>query len=200
MERRIDTQTTLEGYFHELFRGALAAERIDLSDSAKAYVLQLVTEYAERDALHGASKKEERGTPALFWLYERAVTAPPHERFNAFRQMGDIALVVSGFFGPHIDRSLVDVSYYVQMGGTAYSQAATLSHGGAFRTVLEQLAVRFAKVVEVLTRVAEQTTLPVAKDLGALYERWVRNPSSQDLQRRLATSGVFPVKGLLEAV
>jgi hypothetical protein len=199
MELKIESHTNLEGFFADLIREALAAERLKLCESSQAYLLGLVTEYADRDALYRTSTKDQRGTPALFWLYERAVTSAPHERFNAYRQLGDVALVVSGFFTPQVERSLVDVSYYVQMGGAAYSQASSLTNGGIFRTALSELSGCFARVVEVLTRVAEQTTLPIARDVAALYERWIRNPSSSDLNRRLLSQGLIPV-AMLEAV
>lgn len=200
MELQIATHTTLEGFFSDLLCEALAAEKLVLPDAAHAYLLQLMTEYAERDALYAATTRDERGTPALALLYQRAHSSAPHERFNAYRQLGDTALVVGGLFSPHIERSLVDLNYYVKMGGAAYSQASTLSSGSIFQTVLSSLASCFGRVVEVLTRVAEKTTLPVAKDVASLYERWIRSPNSEELQRRLMSQGMFPLRGLVEAV
>ncbi len=129
----------------------------------------------------------------------RAAMSPPHERFNAYRQLGDTALVVSGLFAPHLDRAPVDVNYYVKMGGAAYSHASSLSSGGLFRVALSQLAIYFGKVVEVLTKLAERTTLPIKRDVGDLYERWMRNPDSAELQKRLIGQGLIPVLKL-EAV
>jgi hypothetical protein len=189
----IEAHASLEGYFDELLKAALASERLALSEAASAYLLQLVTECAHRDALHAGGKPGENGTPALVWLYEAALQAGPAERFNAFRHLGDVALVVSGFFGAHLERSLVDVNYYVHIGGTAYGQAATLSRG-VFPEVLGQLSTYFRRLVEVMTRVAEQTTMPVARDVNALYQRWGRNPESVGLQQRMAAQGLIPVK------
>lgn len=195
MEPRITIQTSLEGYFEALLRDAMAAERLSLSTTSSAYVLQLVTEYSGRDALYGAGDRDERGTPALATLYQRAIEAAPRERFNAYRQLGDVALVVAGFFAPHVERrKTVDLRYYADMGSAAYHHAATLAHG-AFLDIFGELSTSFGKVIEVLTRIAEKTTLPVRKDVGALFDRWSMNPDSAELMRRLLSQGLVPVIG-----
>lgn len=38
----------------------------------------------------------------------------------------------------------------------------------------------------------EKTTLPVARDVAALYERFMRNPESAELQKRLMMQGLVP--------
>ena len=193
MSQLISTHASLEGFFQELVAEALAAERLDLTDAATAYLTQTVADLGRRDALHAGGHEDESGTPTLFRLYERAVNCGPRERFDAYRHLGDVALIVSGFFAPHIQRSLVNVGYYVEMGRSAYHRAALLSTGGAFSNLLAQLAHAFNQVVEVLTRVAEKTTLPVPHDLVALYERWARNADSANLTERLLAGGAIPL-------
>lgn len=195
MEPRITIQTSLEGFFDSLLRDAMAAEQLKLSDTSSAYLLQLVTEYSGRDALYGVGERDERGTPALASLYQRAIEAAPRERFNAYRQLGDVALVVAGFFAPHVERrKTVDLRYYADMGAAAYHHAAVLAQG-AFQDILGQLSTCFGKVIEVLTRIAEKTTLPVRKDVGALFDRWSMNPDSEELMRRMLDQGLIPMIG-----
>lgn len=192
MSAAIVTHSSLESYFEELLQAALAAERLALSPVASTYILKLVTEFGQRESLFARAARNDPGTPTLFELYAQAVNAAPSERCSAFRYLGDVALFVSGFFAPHLERSLVGVDYYVEMGGNSYRQAATLSHGG-FAEVLDQLAAQFRRLVEVMTRVAEQTTLPVQRDLGTLFERWTRNPESEELGRRLLRGHAVPI-------
>ncbi|MEM8993945.1 MAG: hypothetical protein AAGF23_04055, partial [Acidobacteriota bacterium] len=80
------------------------------------------------------------------------------------------------------------VDYYVDMGRAAYDSAARHTQA-VFQSMFFELAMKFARIVEVLTRVAEETTLPVRKDLANLYERMLRNPESQALNRRLLSEG-----------
>ncbi|MBI4816534.1 MAG: hypothetical protein HY791_09750 [Deltaproteobacteria bacterium] len=191
----IETHSSIEGYFSELLTEALDAEKLTLTTSAQAYLVQIAAEYGSAQALHRGARPGERGTPALVWLYEEAHRVRPSERFDAYRRMGDVALVVSGFYTPHIERSLVDVRYYIGMGEAAYAQCASLAELRPFRAIFEQLAGTFDRLVEVFTRVAERTTMPVARDIASLYERWLRNPDSGPLARRLLAQGAVPIFG-----
>lgn len=199
---QIETHASIEEYFGDLLKEALATERLCLGDASAAYVLRLFSEFAERGALHARDTRGERGTPALVWLYERAQTGGSGVRFDSYRHLGDVALFVSGFFGPHITRarSAVGVEYYVDMGQAAYDTAAVLAKPTGFGALLSELAAKFRRLVEVLTRVAERTTLPVARDMTALYERLMMNPESTDLFKRLLTKGVVPVFGSVGAL
>lgn len=187
MSGRIETHTTLEGFFADLIKEAIAAERVVLDTDCINYLLNLCREFAKHEALFGRERAGENGTPALVWLYERAQQSDRGSRFQAYRHLGDVSLMVSGFFAPHIerDRSLVGIDYYVQMGASAYDTAASIAKPTGFGKVLSEMAAKFRRLVEVLTRVAEKTTLPVAHDVAALYERFIRNPESSDLARRL---------------
>ena len=200
MARNIVTHASMESFFQELVVEAIQAERLSLNEDGTAYLVQLVTEFTDSGALHEFSREGEPGTPALVWLYERAVEAAPREQFNAFRHLGDVALVVSGFFAPHIERSLVGVDYYVQMGCAAYYRAAALARKSGFSALLAHLASTYHRLVEVLTRVAEQTTLPVARDIAALYERWLRNCDNLDLFARLRERKALPTVCPVEVI
>lgn len=193
MTQHIVTHRTLEGFFSELVHEALSAERIALRDDSRAYVVQLVSEFTRRDALHRVEPEGESGTPALFRLYERAMQADPRSRFDAYRYLGDVALVVSGFFAPHVARSNVSVRYYRQMGSGAYQAAAHLDRSGVFAPLLDQLSGAFDRLSEMLCRVAERTTLPTQHDLSALYERWLRAPDSPALRERLLAQSALPI-------
>lgn len=191
----IETQKSVEALFRGLLTDALATEQVVLREGGQAYLLQLCRRMTHRDALHVLQAPEDPGTPALVGLYRRARECAPSQRFDAYRTLGDVALIVSGLFQPHVarPRSAVGVDYYVRMGSAAYDTAAGLSEASGFGPILAELAAKFARLVEVLTRVAEQTTLPVANDLAALYARFRRNPDSQALLDRLTTAGAMPV-------
>lgn len=195
MSQEIVTEHTLEGYFAELVDEALRKERLEFDEATQCYLVQLVSEFGQSAALHAAGPGDEKGTPALFRLYERALNCSPRERFAAYRHLGDVALIVSSFFTPHIERSLVSVDYYVQMGGSAYHRASIVDRTGAFAPLMSGLARSFNRLVEVLSRVAESTTLPIARDVAALFERFVRNPDDKALANRLLVTGAVPILG-----
>ena len=195
MVPEIATHTSLEGFFRGLLETALRTEQVELTESAQAYLVDLVRSFGRSEALFACAQRDEPGTPALVWMYQTAREAPPSARFEAYRRLGDVALFVSGFFAPHIERqrSLVGVDYYVKMGRTGYASAGQFTRARGVSRLFGQLADEFARLVEVLTRVAEETTLPVRADLSGLYDRLLRNPHSPGLTRRLVAARGFPV-------
>jgi len=194
MEKVIITSHSVEGFFHELLDEVLSKQNVQLSEASLAYLVQLVSGFASPSVLHAKARADESGTPALFRLYEAALEAPPAEQFEAYRKLGDISLFVSSFFAAQVESSVVSFDYYVQMGGSAYDRAASLDRTGTMRPLMNQLARKFTRVVELLTQIAEKTTLPLRRDLASLYERWSRNPNSSELYDRLIRQGAIPIQ------
>ncbi len=82
-----------------------------------------------------------------------AVDAAPRERRTQLREIGDTSLYVSGFWTESLADKLVDVDYYIDLGGTAYGELArggTGWTGDPFGDVFGELAENFARFVEVL--------------------------------------------------
>ena len=58
---------------------------------------------------------------------------------------------------------------------------------------MRQLAEKFSRVVELLTQLAEKTSLPICRDLVNLYDRWSRNTDNRELYERLIRQGAVPI-------
>ncbi len=193
MVNRIETHSSLEAFFGTLLTEALRTEHVQLQTASFTYVLNLVGDFSNPEALSGS--RDEPGTPGLVWLYQEAREAAPSHRFEAYRRLGDVALMVAGFFGPNLQRSrsLVGIDYYIDMGRTAYEAAANYAARTGFSEMLGDISKKFEPLVEVLTLMAEQTTLPVVHDMAALYARVLRNPDSHRLSVSFKEQGAFPV-------
>ena len=105
------------------------------------------------------------------------------------RRVGDLSLFISGFFSDSLNRSLVDVDYYIQIGEAAYSSLAR--QDDTLGDVFDELSDKFAAFVDVLGEVSERSSLTSNTDLLRLYEKWLRTGSrrSGDL---LASRGIVP--------
>ena len=106
------------------------------------------------------------------------------------KQIGDLSLFMSGFFADSLSRKLVDVDYYVSIGGTAYT-ALSRYETDAFSPVFAELADNFVRFVDVLSEVSERASCASNADLLRLYERWLRTGSRRSGQL-LAERGVVP--------
>ena len=169
-------------YFKELVEGALARQRIAAGELTSFYVVNLLTGFLQRPA-------EEDETPLAFRLAEALDAAGMRQR-SSLKQIGDISLFVSGFFADSLSRKLVDVDYYVSIGGTAYT-ALSRYETDTFSPVFAELAENFVRFVDVLSEVSERTSCGSNADLLRLYERWLKTGSPRSGQL-LAERGVVP--------
>ena len=74
---------------------------------------------------------------------------------DSLRQIGDVSLFISGFFADSLHRKLVDVDYYVGIGGFAY-KALSRIETDTFSSVYAELAENFVGFVDVLSEVSER--------------------------------------------
>ena len=169
-------------YFKELVEGALAHQRIAAGELTSFYVVNLLTGFLQQPA-------DDDQTPLAFRLAEALDAAGIRQR-TSLKQIGDFSLFVSGFFADSLNRKLVDVDYYVSIGGTAYT-ALSRYETDTFSPVFAELAENFVRFVDVLSEVSERASLSSNVDLLRLYERWLKTGSRRSGQL-LAERGVVP--------
>lgn len=179
----------LSDFFRQELTEARTILRIDVPELAEYYLVNLLCEFARRD--HAADLADE----PLALLYKRALEANIPERKALLKNIGDLSLYVAGFFAQFIDRSSVDVHYYISMGGNAYGSLSNMmnSHrrGSVSSDVFLQLASGFTEFVDLLNEVSDRARAKADGDaeLVRLYERWLRT-GSQRVQRLLAERGL----------
>jgi hypothetical protein len=184
----MDLASSVEGFFHEEVDRAFRDKGLRPGPMVEHYLVQLLAAYAAQ------------GSPdaPLALKLAAAVDASPRERRRGLREIGDTSLYVSGFWSESLADKLVDVSYYIDMGGSAYGELARGGPGWTgdpFGAVFGELAAHFVLFVEVLALVSRRTSHPASnEDVLRLYQRWQRT-KSQAAAARLAALGVVPPKG-----
>jgi hypothetical protein len=179
--------TSLESFFQDVVDRALRAERVETSSLTEHYLVRLLASY---------SRQPIDETPLALKLLG-AMEAAPRERRERLREVGDTSLFVSGFWSESFARRVVDVDYYIDMGGSAYGQLAKVGPGWSrdpFGDVYGNLAENFVRFVAVLALVS-RWLMPAAgpQDIVKLYERW-RQTGSGWAAHKLAAAGVLPQK------
>jgi hypothetical protein len=96
---------------------------------------------------------------------------------ESLRQIGDVSLFISGFFSDSLHRKLVDVDYYVSIGGCAYN-ALSRVETDTFSSVFAELGEKFVGFVDVLSEVSERTSCSSNADLLRLYEKWLKRAAA----------------------
>jgi hypothetical protein len=132
----------------------------------------------------------------LAMIYKEALDAPStKERYVMLRRLGDVSLFISGMFAQSLNRSLVDIDYYVAMGGNAYGYLSgtegPVSSSG-LKIAFTELAENFVNMIDVLSEVGESTNLNSNYDVLRLYEIWLKTGSRRAADK-LKQSGIQPV-------
>ena len=172
-------------YFKELVDGALAHQGIVAGELTSFYVVQLLASFLQRRDDDDAAA----GEPLALQL-ARALEAGGMRQRVSLKQIGDVSLFVSGFFSDSLRRKLVDVDYYVNIGGVAYN-ALSRDETDTFSPVFAELAEKFVTFVDVLSEVSERSACASNMDLLRLYERWLKTGSRRSGQL-LVERGVVP--------
>ena len=107
--------------------------------------------------------------------------------------MGDVSLYLAGYFQESFNRKLVDVDYYIDMGGSAYRQVAIRSGAAILQKLYCELAERFAVFVDVLAEVSEKTLPKTEKDILRSYELWMKTRSER-AAKTLQGAGILPTQ------
>jgi hypothetical protein len=185
MSEAVFRQESAVEYFKELVDGALTHQGLATQELTAFYVVQLLTSFLQRPASGSADDQ----MPLAVRLAQALESGGVRQR-ESLRQIGDVSLFISGFFSDSLNRKLVDVDYYVSIGGCAYN-ALSRVETDTFSSVFAELGEKFVGFVDILSEVSERTSCASNADLLRLYERWLKTGSRRSGQL-LAERGVVP--------
>lgn len=169
----------------EFFRGLVdeAAEQqgATFCDLTRYYLVQLLARFTHID-------KPEPEEPIAFKL-GRALNTGGFSQKAMLREVGDLALFLTGYFQASLTRRVVNVDYYARFGCYAYGLLAE-SGDHALRPVYTNLSHNFIVASDVLCGVSERTMVHSDHDLLRLYDRLVAG--SDHSFRQLIQRGILP--------
>ena len=184
----MDIGSTVDAFFHDEVERAFRDEGLAPGVMVEHYVVQLLAGYAVQQI---------ESTPLALRMLA-AAEAPPPERRRHLRHIGDTSLYVSGFWSESLEGRIVDVDYYIEMGGSAYGELARVGRRASsdpLGEVFGELAANFVRFVGALALISRRVATPTSdRDILRLYRQWQRTKSA-NAAARLAALGVMPPKG-----
>ena len=140
----------------------------------------------------------------LALIYKKALEASPgHASKDLLKKLGDTSLYIAGYFQDSLNRKTVGARYFISMGSNAYEKISEIMRDrhsdSSFSAIYQELAKDFAKLVSLITEVAEDTAIDATGNLIALYEKWERT-GSENLRKKLEGQGISPVPGVKKPV
>ena len=197
-DEQLITETSLQEYFQGSVSDALDNQNVKAGDDTIHYVVNLLTSFSRAERLFERTPDGMMIRPLALLYAEAADGKTLDERNRALRRLGDVALFISGVFSQSLNRCVVDVDYYVSMGGSAYSYLSdtmrTSGRGRAMSSIFDELASNFVKFVDVLGEVSEGPNRCNDIDVLRQYELWLRTGSERAAER-LRAAGIQPSTG-----
>jgi len=184
---------SLREFFMESVDAAMATNKFRATSETSHYVVNLLTLFSRAEAFHDPADHSAGRRPLALMLADAMDAPTSAERQYALQRLGDISLFVAGFFASDLQHAVVDVDYYISMGGGAYSslssEARETIRGRAFATVFAELGDNFDRFVDVLNDVRDQAGSASDADVVRLYDLWLKT-GSQRAARLLKRQGI----------
>jgi hypothetical protein len=186
----------LREFFRDSVAASMESNQLEADRDTAHYVVNLLTLFARAEAFHDPADAGSCRKPLALMLAD-AVDAPTvDERLFGLQRLGDVSLFVAGFFADDLQESVVDIDYYISMGGGAYSSLSSQSRGTmkgkAFGAVFAELGDKFHRFVDVLNDIRNAAGTSSDSDIMRLYEVWLKTGSVR-AARLLRRAGVYPL-------
>ncbi|MFM8269311.1 MAG: hypothetical protein ACKN9V_03905 [Pseudomonadota bacterium] len=179
-------------FFASELRLTMSHHGVSANPSSFEYLVELLVRSISSDNFFKVSPSGQYENTLLFDLYVQYTHAPREQQMVILQRLGDLCLVVSGYFGESLQAKLVDLDYYFGMGGTAYQALSELESNKKTKKVYEELSGKFQPFSNVLGEMSERSGLQSNKDILRLYERWMATGSDR-LRKILSEQGIQPV-------
>lgn len=195
---RVVAVRNLRDYFRESIGAAIDNQGVDVDPHAAHYVVNLLTLFSRSEDLYEDHGDTYGLKPLALMMADAADAATQEQRSFILQRVGDVALFVAGFFADSLAHRIVDLDYYIGMGGTAYGSLSDeirgTARGRALGAVYRELAHKFQIVVDVLNEVRDGARLASDLNLLRTYEIW-RKTGSRRAATLLRQHGVETLPG-----
>jgi hypothetical protein len=160
---------------------------------ARGYLVDLLEFYVPTANFFDEVDSSGRRTrETLAETFLKAQTADIAARTELLKRLADRTLYTAGFFGDSLQRKLVDVDYYVDMGCTAYESLADSVREDTLSKLYREFSRRFLDFMDVLTHISSRAAMHNEENILRLYETFSRTGS--DLAReKLIEKGLIAV-------
>jgi hypothetical protein len=197
---RVVAVRDLRDYFRQSVDTAIEKQRVEIDPHAAHYVVNLLTLYSRSDELYEEHGEVYGLKPLAAMMTDAAEASCPAERNYSLQRLGDVALFISGFFADGLADHVVDLDYYISMGGSAYGSLSVEMRGSTrvqvFAGIYRELADKFQVLVDVLNDVRDGACEDSGQSLLRTYEIWLKTGSKR-AARKLRSNGVVPISNSL---
>jgi hypothetical protein len=145
MAHRLILEQTEVAQWHSLIKEAEEQCHCSLDEAMESYLVFTLMRFM---------KDQDLATQTMALAYLRAHGLPKSMRIDQLRDIGDQCLLVSGLYPQRAEKRLVRVSYYVNLGRSAYHHISDNVQKSAAE-LYRQLAEAFVTLMDLLQTIRE---------------------------------------------
>lgn len=181
MAKRIHSSHSTHEW-HKLVSEAQQTAGLKLDEELESYLVFMLMRYTDRP---------EMAASVLALDYLNGSSALGQVRQDRMRDVGDQCLLYSGLFPERAERRRVRISYYVDLGRSAYHTAADATQQALSQLFID-LASQFVSIMDTLQAMRGISGEPQRLTPILAFELW-QDTASQQAQKNLAdiTDGVL---------
>lgn len=180
-------------FFDEIVTVAFERRRLKTFPLVKGYLIELLEAHIPTENLFDDTDSAGRRVRAtLAETLLRAQNSDPLVKIELLKKLGDRSLYISGFFGDSLQRKLVDVDYYADMGCTAYATLSDCVREDTLARVYREFAHRFLEFVDVLSEISSRAKISNEENIMRLYELYAKT-GSDVAREKLIAKGLIAV-------
>jgi len=190
------TDINVREFFQGAVQNAISNQHLTVSGETEVYLGNLLTSFINSERLYDHTPDGVMIRPLAQRYLEALEATNSVDRINVLRRLGDISLFISGLFSHSLSRSLVDVDYYISMGGNAYGYLSDANHRSTvagLKQVFAELSGKFTELVDVLSEVGEAANLSNNNNILRIYEIWLKSGSKRAAEK-LKLNGIHPIR------
>lgn len=177
----VDRQATAQ--WHDLVKEAEAFNGVPLDEELESYLVFLLMRY---------TGKPELAAKVMALDYLRGAQANGSERREKMRDVGDQCLLYSGLFPKRAEKRRVRVSYYVDLGRSAYQNVADVAQA-AMADMFSHLAESFVSLMDTLQAIRSMHNTDTQLDPIRAFELWQDTGSRRARTVLAQTSRATPI-------
>lgn len=192
MDKKINLFVEPAEFFKERIVETMEKQKFSTTELAEFYLVELLARFMFSSNLFESLDAEHRSKEdplAIILLKSQSSQIDLNEKIKMLKKLGDTALYISGFFGDSLNRKIIDLDYYREMGSIAYKSLSGAIRDDSFQGLYRELCEKFNGFVDVLTEISQETFIQNNRNLLRLYDFYQRT-GSVTAKRQLTDRGL----------
>lgn len=189
----------LNSEFYDIISEKERNVNIELSDYSKLYLMNLLKGLIEKNDFF---YKDIIGNDALAEAFMKALSEELLKKVQKIKAVGDLCLIYSGLFPDILNRKLVDIDYFIQLGKVSFLTLhriyVTMNSLSDLKNLYYSIFLDFLKLVTVMLEISKSFKLIDQKNLLKVYERWQKTKINV-LYEILKSNNIHPIAYQSEA-